>query len=478
MNDRADETEEAERSDAGSAFGPPEESSVLEAPVRMLRWAWVLVWTRRGIKGVVGLIVLLFVVVFGYSQSDDFQRRVKSALEITASELLCEDVTVGRVNLSVWPPGATALDLQVTHHHTGETILSASRLRAPVRVGLTSGVGLGRLLVEGLRVGLHLDDKGRLQEFSSCETPRPKGRPLKRLPFSGLQVSDAALRVDHPEGFLSIDGLQVVPKARGLADVRADLAYQVRGVDGSTHLEWPGARIGGEHIRLPRFAIDLPMLSLGGSLGWEAGRFDTDLTARLQLEELQPWIEAPREVEGAVDIDVRLEGEANDPQLTLVSAVDDLEVQLAGVLRPIVRHRIGDVRVVAMAKRDGVRVEEVIWERGEGWIKAWATITPDGGVQDGHAIGERMQLADLLVDFDSAPTPWVDMSMDAEIAFGGTLQPLRLEGPFDFGVGDLVVGDRPIADPAVERLLTIPYAHARGTIVFEPKQVTLIAPTV
>ncbi len=475
MDDRADDTEEAERSEP-SAYGAPGDSSVLEAPVRMLRWAWLWVWTRRGIKGVGGLILLLLVVVFGYSRSDDFQHRVRQVLETTASDALCEDVTVGRVNLSLWRPGFTALDLTVTGRETGKTILAVDRVKAPVRLGW-SGPALGRLFVEGLFVGLHLDQKGRLVEFSSCEVPRPPGKPLRKLPFSGLHVVGASLRVDHAEGYLAIDDLQVEPR-NGVADVRADLAYEVRGVEGRARLEWPGAKIGGERIVVPSFAIDLPMVSIGGTLGWHAGRLDTDLTARVQLEELHPWLEEPRALEGAVDLDLELAGEASDPELVVAGAVEDLEVQVEGVLRPVLRHRIGDVKLAARAARDGVRVEEVIWERGEGSVKAWATISPDGKVTDGHAIGDRMKFADLLVDFDSAPTPWVDMTMDAEINFDGTLDPLRLSGPFDFAVAELEVGDRPIADPAAERLLAIPHAHARGTITFEPRKVTLVAPTV
>jgi len=473
-----DRTDESERPDAPSAYGAPEESSVLEAPARVLRWAWVLVWTRRGVKGVVGLVLLLLVMVFGYSRSDDFQRRVKDFLEMSASDQLCEDVTVGRVNLSLWPPGATAVDLAITRRTTGETIASVERLRAPVRVGWT-GIGLGRLLVDGLVLGVHLDERGRLEEFAACPTRSPsRGRPLRELPFSGLRVDDASVRLDHPEGFVAIDAFDIDPRYGGRHDIRADLTYRVRGVDGSTHIEWSDSAIGGPLVELPGFAIDLPMLSIGGTLAWRAGQLDTDVTARLQLEELQPWLTAPRELEGAVDVDLRIEGEASDPRLVVAAAVDDLEVQVEGVLRPVLRHRVGDLRLAASARRDGVHVEELIWKRDAGTVRAWAFVTPEGEVVDGHAIGERMTLADLLVDFDSAPTPWVDMMMDAEIAFEGTLDPLRLEGPFDFGVAELNVGDRPIADPDVELLLDIPWATARGDLIFEKGQVTLLAPTV
>ncbi|MEN0061978.1 MAG: translocation/assembly module TamB domain-containing protein [Myxococcota bacterium] len=492
MDDRGNDTDDVERPDDPShskvnrpsqldddgAFGAPEESSVLDAPVRMLRWAWVLVWTRRGLQAVGGTLLLLFVVVFGYSRSDDFQQRVKRLIEAAASDALCEDVTVARVNLSVWPPGATAVDVAVTERDSGQTILAAQRLRAPVRVGW-SGFGLGRLFVEGLDVALHLDERGRLVEFADCDRPpNDNPRPLRRLPFTGLRVDGASFRLDHPEGFVRIEDLWVEPKFGGRADIRADFDYRVRDVAGSTHMEWPGAIIGGDQVVVPRFGIDLPMLSTWGTLAWREGNFDTDLTARVQLEQFQPWLSEPREVEGAVDVDLRLEGDATDPRLLVVGAVDDLEVQVAGVLRPVLRHRVGDVRLVATARKDGIHVEEAIWERGDGSVKLWALVLPDGTVVDGHAIGDRMKLADLLVDFDAAPTPWVNMSMDAEVSFTGTLKPLRLEGPFDFAVATLEVGDRPIANPAAARLLAIPYAHASGQLLFEQKKVTLDAPIV
>ena len=75
------------------------------------------------------------------------------------------------------------------------------------------------------------------------------------------------------------------------------------------------------------------------------------------------------------------------------------------------------------------------------------------------------------------------MSTDLEIAWEGTLKPLKLEGTFDLLVADLQVGDRPISDPTVQLMLDIPNAYARGTLVLEkgdgePGHIVLDAPDV
>lgn len=429
----------------------------------------------------IGLLAVI-ALILGWLQSGDFQDRVIGLADRLLQDALGEQVTIERINVRYWPPGVTAVGVRVVHAPTQQTILSADRIRIPVKLRFAGGPTVGRLRLQQPVVHLHLEPDGRIREFRDMLRPPPElRRPMTRLPFSELQIEGGLVRLDLPrdEGTIQIANLTVEPTGGPFADVRGDLLVRYRDLEERSHLEWPGVQLGPETVEVPSLVLDTQLANLSGRVSHTlGGPIDADLSAKVQLERLDALLEDPRALYGRIDLDLRLEGSTVDPTLHVVALATDLAVDVPGVLTPKLSYAIGDATASAVARRDGVQIEQVVLDRGEGSLVGWGFVSPSLQLLDGHAIGSDVALAPLLQAFDVAPTPWVDMHADAEVAIEGTLNPLELSGTFDFAVADLHVGDRPIADPAVELMLDLPHAHASGTLHVDKTALTMDVPLV
>ena len=420
--------------------------------------------------------ILLVALVF-WLKSDGFQRRVLPVIDYLVESQTGEQFSLNALNVDLWPPGVDLEGVHMWHEATGETIVSAERVHIPLV--LRGGVAIGKLSLQAPTVHVHVDQDG-LREFRGIQRPPPdQRRPLKKLPFSSLAITDGTIRVDHPEGAVVLDQIAIAPERGGQGPFSARLAAQVRDLQVITRLDWADVQIGGDRVDVPDLRIDTELLGLDGHVTVPfTESLDIDLSARVDLDELEPVLTPPRKTHGRVDADITVSGPLSDPEVALTALTTELGVDVPGVFTPLLTYELGTIHASARASKQGVDLEEAVLHWGGGTIVAHGRLTPDKRIEDLHVTGEQVSLEWLLKAFDAAPTPWVDMKTDLEVHAEGTLQPLRLEGPFTFGVADLFVGDRPVSKPGVQAMLDIPWARARGQLLLEKNHIVLDADAV
>src|SRR5690606_3395306 len=144
--------------------------------------------------------------------------------------------------------------------------------------------------------------------------PAEDPAPLERLPWSTLEIRDGNLRLDHPEGHLRVEHVDVRPVGGSIADVSLDLDVAFRDLREQARVHLPGVVLGPDRVEIPSLSFDAGLLDLTGRAAWPlGGELDVDLTARVELDALQPLLAAPRALRGALDVDVRAEGPPDDP---------------------------------------------------------------------------------------------------------------------------------------------------------------------
>jgi hypothetical protein len=460
--------------DGGAAVAPPPRKKRTRrsrrAKERGCLWRLVV----RSLQLAVMSVVLVLAVLVGWLRSDDFRTRAVKLLETVLEQQLGEAVTLTDVNVRFWPPGADVEGFHVFHAGDGETIVSAERIRVPLVLD-RGRIGVGQLMLLRPTVALHVDEKGKLREFQHLPK-RENPRPLQRLPFSGLRIIDGSVRVEFPDGYVSLEGIDALPTPGRTTSIDGTLSYRYRGLEESTELFLSDVVLGPERIEFPDLSLDLRVADADGRARLVLpGEIDAELTLAVDLEEVNPALTPPRAAHGTVDLDLRAEGTLQAPTIAIVVAGRHLGADVPGVFTPLLTYELGEIRAAAIATRDGVEVQQVVLPWADGRIVAWGRIDRDLVLQEGHVTAEQLRLLPLLKAFDSAPTPWVDFRGDAEITVSGPLKPLRLEGDFEFGVADLHVGDRPLEAPGAKYLLDLPHAHATGRIVLDKDHVVLDA---
>jgi len=431
------------------------------------------------------LIIASFVLLVSYTRSEDFQRRSRDLVERVVEDTSGENATINEVRIKFWPPAVEVDGFHLYNKDTEDTIVSIERARVPL-VLRDGGIKGGKLALQRPRVQLHIADDGKLLEFRNAKKGDPNApkRPLTELPFSSIAVSDGGFRLYFPDGKLAIDHLNLVPTRKGKTDLNAIVGVQYRDLDERTEVDMPGITLGPKVIDIPALEFRTAPLTLAGHVHYPLGGIlDIDINAHSDLESVNPALPPPRKVHGQIELDLRVEGPPNDPAAVLTVMGQGLEAEVPGIFWPVIKYRVGDLTLAASATKEGADLEKLTIYWLDGKLVAWGHITPDLRLENGRVIGDRVSLEHVLKSFDAAPTPWVDMTTDLEIEWAGTLNPLKLEGNFDFLVADLEVGDRPISDPTVELMLDIPRAWAKGTLLLEkgpndPGHIVLTAPEV
>ncbi len=459
---------DADADEAPELAGPP------DAPPR--RTAGGCLWRlfTRSVLVLLLTLVGLFALVAGWLYSTDFQSRIVPVVEDLLASQTGEDVSIDAVRVRLWAPAILGEGLTITSRDTGDDIVSAAFLRIPL-VLRDGGPAIGRMVIDKPRVHLHLNEEGKLLEFSRMKRKPPEERkPLKRLPWWSIDITDGAFRLTHPQGAVEIDAIELHPDRSGYGQLEARLRGQVRGLSVRTELQWPDVRIGPDTIEVPELRVRTPPLDLDGRVRIPfQGEMDVALTALSRLDRIEPVLTPPRKAHGLVHLDLSASGTLQDPELVALAFADDLGLDMPGVFTPLLTYELKDITASVRADRDGVVIEEAVLHWGGGKIVAEAKITPDKRIHDIHITGDGVHLKDLLQAFDAAPTPWIDMTSDLEIRAQGTLQPVQIEGDFELAVADLFVGDRPIGRKGIEAMLDIPWANVTGNILFEKNHVLL-----
>ncbi|MCB9678841.1 MAG: translocation/assembly module TamB domain-containing protein [Alphaproteobacteria bacterium] len=427
--------------------------------------------TVLAVLAVLGLVV-------GWLHSEDFQIRSKHFAETLIEAETGEQLSLTHVRVSFWPPGLEVDGFHLFSTESDETIVSAERIRVPL-VLTGGGVQIGRIRLQRPDIHLHLDEKGKLVEFRNRKQKPPTakpGKPLERLPFTSLDIEDAAFRLTFPDGEVAITGFDSTPVEGAVHDLTGTLELHYKGIHDTSRIEIPGVILGPTTIEVPQLSLDTALLTLDGKAMIPLqDDMAVTLSGQVQLDAFTEALEEPWATHGFVDLDVEVSGRTQNPAV----AVNAFGTHL-GIDRPgrfgLLTYELGDVAVAATATRDRVDVEDLTLYWGGGTIRATGLIDPVARkLVDARAIGTDVSLHDLLQAFDAAPTPWIDLRADAELRASGDLVPLGLTGTFDFAVADLRVGDRPVRAPDVELMLDIPYAWARGDVFLDKEHIVLDA---
>ncbi len=422
---------------------------------------------RRSLMGTliaaVLTMVLLVLLLLIWLQTDDFDRRVGRAIEVLAEQQLGEKLHIDDIEVELGSTSVELRGIELTHHQTGDTIATADRVRVPV-VLRGGGLAIGQLTIDKPEVTLHVGADGKLVEFQDMAPG--SGEPLQQLPFNSLALNRGSLTVTHPEGELQLRGIQATPTDAGpVTDIEATLDVQFRDLVDEAHIDWKGVVLGPDLIRIPDLALDLTSMPAQGLLEYQlGGELDLALTIAPNTEELNALLEPPRAVRGTYDVDLSVTGKPNDPQLQAVLRGERVELSVPGISWPVLTYRLGDAVVVAQANKTGADIESLRMDWADGVVLADGRIEADGTVTELHVTGDSLDLERILVQLNSAPTPWVGMTADAELDLTGSVQPLSLVGDFDLAVLDLDVANGPLSGRSRDIVLHVPAAHASGAI--------------
>jgi len=433
---------------------------------RIARWVALLVFLSA--------ISTVVTVVIGV-RTPTFQRRALPLVEALVEQQTGEAATINRLDLSLWPPAVELEGVRLWHVPTGDTIVHADRIRVPV-VLRAGGPRLGKLTLEHPEIDVHVDKDG-LREFRARARA---GHKLHRLPWGALEVTGGGVHVHLKDGGLfEITDLDVTPVNGPVSDLSATLHVHLRDLDDRTPFAWTDVALGPTAIDAPAFRLDSQKIRLQGSAHVPLdGPLDVKLQADSDLEGFDVLLGEPRAVHGLLDADIAITGQGDAVQARANVLVNHFSLELPGKTVPIIHYRFGSVAAAVVATKDGADVERVRVDTGDGIIEAWGHVAKDLTLHDAHVTATRLGLEHALKSMDAAPTPWTDLDGDLEATLSGTLNPLRLEGPFELVVHDWNVGDRPISDPEVTHILEVPHAWARGVLVLKKRSLAIKAPVV
>lgn len=437
----------------------------------------------RWLAGFLALATLIGAIGLGFwLRSDQFQSLVRGALQLEIERITGEHFELEGVRIGVWPPAVVFDGARLTDPETAEVIVSAAKIRLPL-VLRGGGIKLGRLEIVKPLIQLHLEPDGKLREFRDGAGLGDSGEAVPEIPFSSLAVRDGAVRFYFPDGVAEYLHFSVTPVDGPVAAIDGQLHVQYKDLDQTTRFHVAEVGLGPDKITIPDFVIDFDALDVRGSADIElAGPFTADLSASSDLEQLAGIMPPGVAVHGRADVDIHAEGTPQEPRAEVVGLGTQVEIEVPAPPESsvtTVHYRLGDVAASADVDKTGALLERLQLHWGErGVITGWGRINPDLSVPELTLVADDLSLEHILKSFDAAPTPWIDFAGDAEINASGTLNPLRLVGDFDLVVADLEVGDRPISAPAVKKILQIPNASARGTLLLEATHIVLVASTV
>lgn len=190
-----------------------------------------------------------------------------------------------------------------------------------------------------------------------------------------------------------------------------------------------------------------------------------DLTARLsgRLEELGDLLPSVPTLGGAVQLEGTIRGRALAPRVTA-----RLEVK-----EGVVGHRdLGKrVRLRAVANRERVLLKEVFVDLDPGRVQATGFVDLDERLTtEIKATTEGLSFARLM-DAIGEPSFWVDFRATGPVELKGGLRPVRLEGPFRFGLSGVDVwegpwDDRTVTEDPTTRLLDVVPLSIEGRWLF------------
>ncbi|MFK7931404.1 MAG: hypothetical protein AB8H79_24710, partial [Myxococcota bacterium] len=320
-----------------------------------------------------------------------------------------ERARVDRAWLTFGPPGLQLDNLVIADDVTGQTIVSVERIQAPV-VLRDGGFKLGHLRVLKPEVELHLDERGRLQEFRRPDdgSDAPAPAPLKELPFYGLELVDGRFTLNYPDGSVQINDLQVLPLNGPVSDVLASVDVEWRDFSDHADLDIREIVLGPDRIEVPDLRVELQAAQLRGPLRVDLdGDLDSDLELHSRLQHLSPLLSGPRYLEGNTDTVIRLHGTVKDPAADIRIKAADVAYDAPGKVWPRIRYGVDELAVEATVTPGGVTMTRLVAREELGTVtavgRAEPIAQPDGSVRwelvGADISGDSLSLAALLRAF-------------------------------------------------------------------------------
>ncbi|TVQ92193.1 MAG: hypothetical protein EA397_07475 [Deltaproteobacteria bacterium] len=441
---------------------------------------------RPSLKILAGTSLLLVLVLAAAAitvRTAWFERWLAAQVAPRIAEQVHERVEIDRIRLAWWRAGVTVFDLQIRHHKTGLPLVIVERAEADL--ALRSGrVKLGRVALVRPVVRLDLDERGRLDAFRAPK-PRTVG-PMEvpsSLPFERIELHQGSFTLGFPEGHVRLTRLDLVPRADGTTDIEGRIDVTWRDFADHAPIAWYGAELGPDRIGLPPARLPFDSLEVEASAIWP---LDEEIKARVQiwgaLASFSVLLPPPRYLGGAASIDVEVGGTLDAPRADAVVQIDDLAYEAPGIVWPIVRYRVDQIRAELTATPSEVTIHELFVHEDGGEVFATGVLAnvdrglgPAWELTRSEVQAEHVSLAAILRAAGSAPNPWVDFRGDAQVSLEGPLSPLLLEGPFFVQVSDFEVRQGPVDQLASELNLAIPYAETSGTLSITKENLTLDA---
>ena len=403
-------------------------------------------------------------------------RLAGTMVQTLAEAALGEEVTVGAVTLSYFPPEIGLEGLVISSRTDGERIVAVRSIHALFGVK-DWRAGLVRLTVDTPDVLVHLDEDG-LREFRDA-APSANGAPkLTSFPWMELVIHDGHLLLEGADTRVELSGLEVVPEPHGLADVAFS---RLEAAVGSIHETAGPTRF--KHVELSPGRVDAPSidvrfdhLAVDGSLRVESGgTVDAALAIRAALPGFTTNPEDPRAfVDGVVELDIEVTGATAHPAVAARLATRNVVWWRVDSHDNPAALAIGDVVGTLSFSGHTLRAEHLRVPWGGGVVDVVAEVDTTSLGVTLAVVGESLHLGRALRSAGAFASPWVDFQTDLEVHAVGTLSPLKLVGPFEFVGTDLIVRDG-VYDGTEDVMLEIPHGRLIGNLEIDSSHLVLDA---
>lgn len=414
----------------------------------------------------------LWVALFSL-RTETVQGWLTMALERLLAEATGERAEIEAITLDPWARILRIEGLGVYSAERGEPLLFVRALEA--RLGWADGRPVASYLhIEEPSLFLHFDKAG-LMDFKNArrsKTDRPKKTPWKRL-----RVTGATLLLEHPQGRVFVDGLDLLPVPIH-GDYRLtveDLLLKVGEVEQEAHkLRWDGIQVGLDRILVPNLALNMPLASVHGTFDFRPG--GPVLAGFNLFSELQGFNEvlpSDRQLEGTLSLYLRVEGESRSPEISGVANLDLLEYLDTRPGRKPKHYSSEDLEVHWHLEPGQVVLDRFSGSFGRGSIEGSARLLPAEKKLKLQFETRNTSLEEALRETAAAPAAWVDLRMELSGDLEGTWSPLFIAGEIKADIRDFVVKSGPLRKPTSSVVLSIPRGGLQGILVIDPKDYTL-----
>ncbi|MSQ01691.1 MAG: hypothetical protein EXR71_07330 [Myxococcales bacterium] len=418
---------------------------------------------------------MLVVVVAVTLKTDLVARIAGTTVQTLVEAALGEEVTVGGVKVSYFPPEVALEGVVIAGRADGERIVGVRSVRALFGVQ-DWRPGLIRLTVDSPDVHLHLDADG-LREFRERRVSK-SGSPMSEFPWRELVVENGRFLIEGTDLRVELLDLDVGAEAGG----RSDIAFGGLSVElGSIHEKAGPTRF--KHVLLSPSGVVAPSIDVtfdhfavdGNATVIADGPIAGDLSLRVALPGFTTSpTDARSYVDGLVSLDVTLGGTTDAPILDGNIATEGVVLWMVDAADVPFAVRLGEIVGPVHFAGHTVSSERLRLLWGDGLVDVIADLDTETLALEAAVLAEGVHLGRVLRQTGGFADPWVDFPADIEAHVTGSLDPFRLEGPFEINIGNLLVRNGAY-DTDAEVMLDVPRARLAGALTLDDSHIILDA---